>query len=239
MEHAQVLTFFHEMGHLMHHLLSSKHRWVTLSGINCEWDFVETPSQLLEEWGWDTNVLKRFARHYETGEPIHKDLVEQMRQADEFGKGVYVMRQIFYAALSFTYHSRDPTDLDLLRVMREIQRGYSPFPYEEDTWAYASFDHLIGYSSMYYSYMWSLVLAKDLFTKFKANGLMDKETAKAYRRAILEPGGALDAMEMVRNFLGRDYSFEAFKVWLEEERQPLSIRPWQQCRSELAEIAFR
>jgi thimet oligopeptidase len=94
---------------------------------------------------------------------------------------------------------------------------YSPYPFEKDTYEYANFGHLEGYSSMYYTYMWSLVLAKDLFTKFKADGLMNKATALSYRKAVLLPGGSVDAAVMVKNFLGRDYSFDAFQKWLEEE----------------------
>ncbi|MDJ0761471.1 MAG: M3 family metallopeptidase [Myxococcota bacterium] len=216
MGHDQVTTFFHEFGHLMHHLLAGRQEWIEFSGVACEWDFVETPSQLMEEWAWDHDVLKQFAVHFETKAPIPAELVQKMRQADEFGKGLFVMRQMFFAALSFNYYENDPKDINLLKVLKKMQRVYNPFPYEKDTHVYSNFGHLVGYSSMYYTYMWSLVITKDVFTKFKATGLMDKDMALAYRKTILEPGGTVDAAEMVTNFLGRPYSFDAFKAWLEE-----------------------
>lgn len=214
MEHNQVTTFFHEFGHLMHQVLAGNHRWVTQSGITCEWDFVEAPSQLLEEWAWDPAVLATFAVHHKTGERIPSELVRKMRAADEFGKGVHVMRQMFYAALSLAYHSRDPKDMDLLRTLKEVQVKYSPYPYEKGTYTFANFGHLQGYSSMYYTYMWSLVLAKDLLTRFQKAGLMDPITSRALREVVLAPGGSKDARELVQTFLGRPYSFDAYQKWL-------------------------
>lgn len=214
MEHDQVTTFFHEFGHLMHQLFAGNHKWVTMSGINCEWDFVEAPSQLMEEWAWDYDVLKRFARHYKTKKIIDKNLVEKMKSAAEFGKGVHIMRQMFYAALSFTYHSTKPAKLDLRKVMFEVQKQYSPWPTLEKTAEYASFGHLVGYSSQYYTYMWSLVIAKDLFSRFKRDGIMSNKIAADYRNHILSAGGSRNAEEMVKSFLGRSYNYEAFFEYL-------------------------
>jgi len=216
MEHSEVVTFFHEFGHLMHHLLSGDQDWVELSGINCEWDFVEAPSQVNEEWARSYEVLTRFAKHHETGEVIPKELVEKMNRAESFGKGVHVMRQMFYADLSFEYHAQDPSEMDLLEKLKEIQAKYNPYPYEEGTYTFANFGHLEGYSSMYYTYMWSLVIGKDLFTRFEKEGVMNAQTARDYRQAILAPGGARDAAKMVEDFLGRSYSFDAFQAWLQE-----------------------
>jgi thimet oligopeptidase len=216
-EHNQVTTFFHEFGHLMHQLLGGRQKWITQSGITCEWDFVEAPSQLLEEWTWDPKVLARFAKHHKTQEPIPAALVKKMRKADEFGKGVHVMRQMFYARLSFAYHEANPKNIDLMRLLKATQKKYSPYPHIPGTAVFANFGHLNGYSSMYYTYMWSLVLAKDLFTTFKENGLMHKKTAQKFRRTILEPGGSVDAERMVKNFLGRKYTFDAFQSWLQKK----------------------
>lgn len=216
MEHSQVNTFFHEFGHLMHHILSGQHDWVTLSGINCEWDFVEAPSQMMEEWAWDHDVLSRFAKNVDTGEVIPAELVKKMREADNFGKGVQVMRQMFYAELALDYHSGNPKDMDLLGVLKAASTKYSPYGYNKGTYLYASFGHLEGYSSMYYTYMWSLVVAKDMFTRFEKEGLLNKKTAAEYRAAVLSRGGTVDAKDMVKAFLGRDYSFDAFKAWLEQ-----------------------
>lgn len=214
MEHNEVVTFFHEFGHLMHHLLAGEKKWSTQSGINCEWDFVEVPSQLLEHWAWEYPVLSDFAKHQKTGEPIPRALVDRMKKADELGRGVHVMRQIFYAALSLKYHNTAPAKLDLMGVLKEVQKGYSPYPFEKGTYVFANFGHLEGYSSMYYTYMWSLMLSEDIFTKFKEAGLMNEEIAMRYRENILEPGGAIDAADMVKNFLGRDYAFDAFRRYL-------------------------
>lgn len=214
-EHNQVTVFFHEFGHLMHQLLSGRQHWVTQSGINCEWDFVEVPSQLYEEWSWDPKVLARFARHYKTGKPIPEELVEKMRKADEFGKGIHVMRQMFFAALSLRYHDRDPGKMDLMKEMLSVAKKYSPYPHIDGTAMYSSFGHLSGYSSMYYTYMWSLVISKDLFTRFLDAGLMDAKVAEDYSKAIIKPGGAVDASDMVQRFLGRPYSFDAFREWLQ------------------------
>ncbi len=216
LEHGEVLTFLHEFGHVMHHLLSGRHQWVALSGFSTEWDFVETPSQLLEEWGWDAASLSRFARHFQTGQPMSDEFVARMRQAEDFGKGLDVMRQVFYARLSLTYHNQDPERFDLLSVLKQMKKEYSPYPYEDDTYTYDNFGHLDEYGSMYYTYLWSRALARDIFSVFQAKGMMDRQTARAYRKKVLEPGGSIDAADMVRNFLGRDYSFDAFKKWVME-----------------------
>jgi thimet oligopeptidase len=216
MEHGDVTTFFHEFGHLMHHLLGGGYPWVNLSGISCEWDFVEVPSQLMEEWAWDPGVLAGFARHHESGAAISEELVRKMKAADEFGKGVHVMRQMFFAALSLAYHDRDPNGLDLVALLKEVQGKYSPYPHHEGTWLHANFGHLEGYSSMYYTYMWSLVLSKDIFTRFAAAGLMDAATAADYRRYVVGAGGAVDAADQVRAFLGRETAFDAFREYLED-----------------------
>ena len=217
MEHGDVVTFFHEFGHLMHHLLSGRHRWVTLTAFNVEWDFVEVPSQLMEEWAWHPDVVQRFAIHHETNKPIDKELVRKMRRADEFGKGVHVMRQMYLAALSLQYHDRDPKNLDLLGVIQELHERYSPYPYEKGTHFFANFGHLEGYSSTYYTYMWSLVLVKDLFTKFEQAGIMDPATASSLRSQVLAPGAERSADDLVLGFLGRGYSFDAFQNWLERD----------------------
>lgn len=214
MEHTQVMTYFHEFGHLIHHLLARKSNWATLAGISVEWDFVEAPSQILEEWAWDPDILRRFAVHVETGESIPAELVEKLRASEEFGKGVHLMRQMFYTAFSFYLHNSDPDKINLDDYTNEIQEKFSPYPRIEGTHVFTNFGHLMGYSSMYYTYQWSLVIAKDLFTRFQAEGLMNKEVARDYRDKILAPGGARDANDLVQDFLGRPYNLDAYKGWL-------------------------
>jgi thimet oligopeptidase len=213
MGHRQVTTFFHEFGHLLHHLFGGRQRYLSFSGIATEWDFVEVPSQMYEEWAWDAGVLQRFALHHETGEPIGAELVRRLRDAEEYGKGIQVGQQMFYAALSLAYYDAEPETIDLDRTMIELKRDMTPFPHEEGTHFQASFGHLHGYSAIYYTYMWSLVIAKDLFSQFEEH-LMDGATARRYRQAVLAPGGSKDAAELVRDFLGRDYAFAAWERWL-------------------------
>ncbi|MEL7368651.1 MAG: M3 family metallopeptidase [Myxococcota bacterium] len=214
MEHSQVVTYFHEFGHLVHHLLANGSPYVNLGGISTEWDFVEAPSQLLEEWAWDPAVLARFAHHHETKAPIPPELVARMRRSAEFGKGAHVQRQLYYTALSYFLHTADPTSLDLSTFQQKMMKTYSPHPHPADTHGYASFGHLSGYSSAYYTYQWSLVLAKDIFTRFDQEGLLNPNTAADYRKAILMPGGSKDAADLVRAFLGRDSQLDAYRAWL-------------------------
>lgn len=211
--HRDVETFFHEFGHLMHHLFAGRQRYLAFAGIATEWDFVEAPSQMYEEWAWDTGVLQRFARHHRTGEAIPAELVERMRAADEYGKGLHVAGQMFYAALALEYYDRDPTGLDTTERLIELKRRLMPFPHEDGTHFQASFGHLNGYSAIYYTYMWSLVIAKDLFSRFQGD-VMNRDVAQSYRTTILAAGGSKDAGDLTRDFLGREYSTEPFERWL-------------------------
>jgi thimet oligopeptidase len=215
MEHGDVRTFFHEFGHLLHHVLGGHTRWAGQSGVATEWDFVEAPSQMLEEWVWDPEVLGRFGRHVETGEPIPPELVRRMKAADEYGKGLMVRQQMFYAAASLELHRRDPAALDTTALVAELQERYTPFRHVPGTYFHESFGHLDGYSAIYYTYMWSLVIAKDLFGPFREAGLLDPAPARRYRRAILEPGGSKPAADLVKDFLGRPQTFDAYEAWLD------------------------
>lgn len=216
MEHSDVVTFFHEFGHLIHHLFANRSKWISLAGITVEWDFVEAPSQLMEKWAWDPKILQRFAKHIDTEEEIPTELVTSLRASEKFGKGLHLMRQLFLTSYSFFLHQRDPNLLNLQDFSKEMYANWSPYPQMEETYLYTNFGHLIGYSSMYYTYQWSLIIAKDLFTRFQKEGLMNPETAKAYREAILEPGGEEDANVLIQNFLGRPHNLDAYKTWLYE-----------------------
>ena len=214
MEYTDVQTLFHEFGHLVHHVLGGHTRWAANSGVRTEQDFVEAPSQMLEEWTRDAGVLQGFARHVQTGQPIPATLVQQLRAAEEFGRGIDVKQQMFYAATSLYLHSRDPRGLDPTAFVAELQSRYGPFPFVPGTTYFTAFGHLNGYSAVYYTYMWSLVIAKDLFTPFAAKGVFDAGTGSSYRRTILEPGGGKPAAELVADFLGRPYDFKAYETWL-------------------------
>lgn len=212
MEHDHVVTLFHEFGHLVHHVLAGRHPWARFSGVATEWDFVEAPSQMLEEWAWDADVLQCFATDA-AGEPIPRGLVEKMRAAEDFGKGLYVRTQMFYAATSYVFHQLVPDDLTA--TMRELQDTYDLFGYVPDTHFHTSFGHLEGYGSGYYTYMWSLVIAKDLFSAFDPADMFDTEVSHRYRDKVLAAGGSKDAADLVADFLGRPYDFAAFKAWLD------------------------
>lgn len=211
LEHDEVVTLFHEFGHLVHHVLAGRGEWVRFSGVSTEWDFVEAPSQMLEEWAWDADVLATFARNAQ-GETIPADLVAAMRRANDFGKGYDARTQMFYAAVSYGFHVTETGDLTA--SLRELMGRYSVFPYVAGTHMHCSFGHLDGYSSGYYTYMWSLVIAKDMFSAFDRENLFDPEVAGAYRDQVLVPGGRHDAAHLVENFLGREYTFDAYADWL-------------------------
>ena len=217
LQHSDVDTFFHEFGHLIHHIFAGDSRWSGISGIATEWDFVEAPSQLLEEWVRDAQTLATFAVHHETGEPLPADMVTKLRAADEFGKGLFVRQQMFYASLSLELYRRDPVGLDMVAVEKEAQERLTPYQHVSDTYMHLSFGHLDGYSAIYSTYMWSLVIAKDLFTVFAREGLLSTETAARYRQAVLAPGGSAPAAELVANFLGRPYDFAAYQAWLDAD----------------------
>src|SRR5262245_16408959 len=213
--HDQVTTFFHEFGHLLHHVLGGRGRWLSFAGIATERDFVEVPSQLFEEWAWDPAVLASFAHHVESGEPIPSELVRRLRAAEDYGRGLTLETQVFYALLALGYYERDPRGRDLTAEMVALKGALCTLPHTPDTHFHASFGHLNSYSALYYTYLWSLVIAKDLLSVFRSD-MQDRARAARYRQSVLEPGGSRDAAELVRAFLGRDYEFEAFEGWLVE-----------------------
>jgi thimet oligopeptidase len=209
MEFDQVSTFLHEFGHLIHGLFAGNHRWDSLSGIATEWDFVEAPSQMLEEWIYDLETLQGFATNA-TGEPIPAELVEKLNRARWFGEGLTAGIQMYYASLSLNYHSADPATFKLLPKMLDLEQRYSPLPHQQDTYFFTNLGHLNGYSAIYYTYMWSKVIAADLLTEFKKEGMHNANTALRYRQTILSQGGAKPAAVLVADFLGRPYNFDAF-----------------------------
>jgi thimet oligopeptidase len=215
MDHGDLQTFLHEFGHLMHSMLA-RQRWNGISGVRTEWDFVEAPSQMLEEWGWDPAVLAGFARHHETGEPIPAELVRQLKRATGFGRALDMRTQMTYARISLSLYDRPPEQVNTDSIVSAVTRAYSPVPPQPGTHMQTSFGHLNGYSAYYYTYMWSLVIAKDLFSRFDQSNLLASEPARRYRKLILEPGGSAPAARLVEDFLGRPFSFDAWRAWLEE-----------------------
>ncbi len=219
MTHDDVETFFHEFGHLVHALVSGRHAWIGVSGISTEQDFVEAPSQMLEEWTWDPKTLQSFARHYQTNEPIPTALVARMRRANEFGKAITVRQQMVYAKLSLSIYDRDPKEVDTTAMVRDLVNRYTRTPYVEGTHFQTSFGHLDGYSAVYYTYMWSLVIAKDMFSQFNRDDLLAPAVAAKYRATVLAPGGSKPAATLVADFIGRPFSYKAWEDWLNREEQ--------------------
>lgn len=209
MEHRQVQTFFHEFGHLVHDILGGDQEWAAFSGVATEWDFVEAPSQMLEEWVWDADVLASFATD-DSGAPIPADLVARMREADAFGRALLVRTQLGHARVSYQLHKDRPADL--AAATDHWYAVSTPVEHLAGTHSYAAFGHLTEYGSCYYTYQWSLVIARDLLTGFA--GLMDPASAARYRREILEPGGRRDAADLVEAFLGRPFTVDAYREFL-------------------------
>jgi len=217
MDYGDVQTFFHEFGHLMHHILGGQQQWAGITGITMESDFVEAPSQMLEEWIRSPQVLAKFARHYKTGEPIPAELVARMNRANAFGRGVWTDRQNALTAISYDVYKTKPDSVDLDAVTLDATRHYTLFTPLPETHMWASFGHLGGYSSAYYTYLWDKVIAEDFFLQFDHKNLLAGDAPMKYRRVVLEPGGSMSANDLVKNFLGRPQNMTALQHWMSEE----------------------
>lgn len=216
MEHSDVRIFFHEFGHLLHFIFSGKSRWVSTSIPRIEWDFIEVPSQLFEEWVVRPESLRLFAKD-STGKQIGIDVIERLRKADTVARGLFKREQVFTTALSLAFYSKDPRGIDTTSVVRDLWGIYLPIPYPEGTHFQCSFSHLNSYSATYYTYLWSLVIEKDLFSRFlTSKTVLDVKVARRYRRFILEAASTRPATEMVKQFLGRDVRMDNFEAWLNE-----------------------
>lgn len=207
LQHGEVETLFHEFGHVLHQNLG-RTELARFSGTNVEQDFVEAPSQIMQHWIWRADVLKRFARHYQTDEPIPDELVDQLVAARNLNKAIFQLRQMQYGWWDQEIHAGPDRDLDAIHTEGA---SISLMPPHEGTFALASFGHLMGgYDSTYYGYMWSEVFGDDMFSRFEDEGVTNPEVGMAYRRAVLEKGGTVDPEEMLRDFLGREPSNESF-----------------------------
>jgi thimet oligopeptidase len=208
LQHGEVETLFHEFGHVLHQNLG-RTELARFAGTSVERDFVEAPSQIMQHWVWRADVLRRFARHHETGEPIPDRLVEQLVAARQLNVAVHQLRQLQYGWWDQTMHGTE-SEIDLDQVLREGARlGLMPF--HEGTFSLASFGHLMGgYDAAYYGYMWSEVFGDDMFSRFEEEGVTNPDVGMAYRREVLEKGGSVDADEMLTRFLGREPDNTAF-----------------------------
>ncbi|HUX28547.1 MAG TPA: M3 family metallopeptidase [Terracidiphilus sp.] len=217
MQYSDVVTFFHEFGHLMHAILGGQTEWAGLSGFATEGDFIEVPSQMLEEFFRDEKLLQSFARHYETGEMLSSETIRKMKLAGAFGRADWVRSQLYYTTLSLDLHDQDPAILDLDSTTKQLYQSLQPWTWMEGNRMYASFGHLTGYSSNYYTYAFDKVIALDFFAQFDPADLLGCDAGSRYRKAVLEQGGSKPGRQLVRDFLGRDEEFAAFSKWLNEE----------------------
>jgi thimet oligopeptidase len=207
LRHDEVLTLFHEFGHVLHNSLGHT-ELVRFSGYETEWDFVEAPSQIMEHWCWNADVLRRFARHHRTGDPIPDELVDQLVAARDLHIALAALRQVSFGKLDLEFHGPG-ADKDLAAINRETSQ-MSGFPFHEGTFYPAGFGHLFGYDAGYYGYLWAKVYGDDMFSRFEQEGILSPTVGMEYRQKVLAPGGSKDPMELLRDFLGREPNEEAF-----------------------------
>jgi Zn-dependent oligopeptidase len=208
LRHPDVVTLFHEFGHVLHATLT-RAELVRFSGGETEWDFVEAPSQILEHWAWEPDVLARFARHHATGEPIPRALVERLVASRDLDVALKTLRQCYLGLVDLGLHGSEATR-DIAAVDRAAFGAWG-LPYHEGTLYVCQFGHLMGgYDAGYYGYLWSKVYGDDMFGRFRAEGVTSPEVGAAYRREILEPNGTRDGIDLLRAFLGRDPSPATF-----------------------------
>lgn len=209
LSHGEVETYFHEFGHCLHSILTEVEMY-EFAGTAVARDFVEAPSQMLENWIWDADILGRFARHYETGEPLPSDVLDSMVAAKNLGSGLSAEGQVYLGMMDFMFHTDPDGEVDTTAVREDVYARTRLFPVTENLHGQASFGHLVGYEAGYYGYLWSLVYAADMFSRFESEGIMNPETARDYRRKVLARGGTVPALQMVTEFLGREPNADAF-----------------------------
>jgi len=210
-----VTTFFHELGHALHHLLT-REELASYSGTSTAQDFVETPSQMLEEWAFQREVLDAFARHHVTGAPIPEPLFAAMRRARAFGRALATERQLALATLDFEYHTR-PVPVATEAVFHEVMARTQQFVHQPGTHFPATFGHLMGYDAGYYGYQWALAIARDVLTRFEREGFTNPATAADWLERVLSRGAGADEASLVTAFLGRPSNLDAYAAYLRGE----------------------
>jgi thimet oligopeptidase len=218
--HSDVVTLFHEFGHLMHDILT-KAPYSEQAGTNVVRDFVEVPSQLFEHWAWEYESLEKFARHYKDDSPLPEELYKKMIAAKNVGSGIFTLQQILYGMIDMTFHDKYDPENDprsTTDIVRELQNTITPFEFLEGTHFEAGFGHLFGYAAGYYGYLWAKVYADDLFSVFSTNGVLDPNIGMKFKNKVLERGSSVEEKKIATDFLGREVEYDAFlkDIGLEE-----------------------
>jgi thimet oligopeptidase len=205
----EVVTLFHEFGHVTHNIFT-RSKYSFFAGTSVSRDFVEVPSQVLENWVYDKDVLKKISSHYITKEPIDDKTIEKLIAARNATSGLFYLRQLFFALIDMVYHTKK-SSFDTTKVYEKLMKKIFMIPMTKGTHPQASFGHIMGgYEAGYYSYLWSEVISSDFFEEFKKNGIFNPEVGKRYIDKVLSRGGSIDEEKQVKEFLGREVSNQAF-----------------------------
>lgn len=210
LSHSEMNTFLHEFGHALHGMLSDC-TYESLSGTNVRRDFVELPSQIMENWAWEKEWLDTWAAHYETGEKIPEEIIARLKESATYNEGYACMRQLSFGLLDMAWHTlTEPFDGDITAFERAAMSPAELLPPAEGACMSVSFAHLFagGYAAGYYGYKWAEVLDADAFSMFREKGIFNRETAQSFRRTILEKGGSMEPDELFREFRGREPSID-------------------------------
>ncbi|MCB1246385.1 MAG: oligopeptidase A, partial [Acidimicrobiia bacterium] len=208
LQHDEVVTLFHEFGHVLHNVLTTVDI-ARFAGTATEGDFVEAPSQIMENWCWDASVLNRFAAHHETGEPLPTELLDGLIRLRDHNIALKTLRQCYYGRLDLSFHTSGPRP-DLSTLDREANT-LTQLPFHEGTFLASGFGHLMGgYDAGYYGYLWAMVYGDDMFSVFTDEGVLSPDVGRRYRDEVLATGRSRDAIDHLRAFLGRDPNTDAF-----------------------------
>ena len=209
LKHDEVETLFHEFGHVLHNVLTEA-KYASISGTATSMDFVEVPSQMLENWVWQPQVLKKISKHYKTGKPLDDETINKMIAAKHYATGSFYLRQNFLAQIDMRYHLTKKK-IDSTEYWSKYSKKIRGVPLRKGAYPQASFDHIMGgYDAGYYGYLWAEVIAQDFFSEFEKHGIFNKDIGKKYRKEILAVGGSYEEEELVKNFLNRKVSSEPF-----------------------------
>ena len=212
MEHSEVETLFHEFGHVLQMSMATS-KYATLTGDNVAWDYIETHSQLLENWAWQPQVIKQISAHYKTGEPLPDEMIDALVKSKKAGAATAFIRQNFLGQFDVAAHAADKR-VDTTKLYAKMMKDITGIPMTPGTYPQASFGHIMSltdpYDVGYYVYAWSLVIAQDIFSQFQQQGLFNAELGARLREYVYTPGTVYDENEMVEKFLGRPYNDKAF-----------------------------